>query len=158
MKLLKMAVFTGLLCLQSNGDEMKEARDVSSGYSAREIAKSTSEELSKSAPMRVDEISYIASSNYVDSTVVVNTIIVEDSLIKMAYIDTKKMTKDEKSKFAKNLIDNMRKLQLNALCTTPMMRAAMEKGVSYDYVYRWDNFTYLGKVNIDNKACMNSKL
>ncbi|OHE12389.1 MAG: hypothetical protein A2525_07650 [Sulfurimonas sp. RIFOXYD12_FULL_36_11] len=74
MKLLKMAVFTGLLCLQSNGDEMKEARDVYSGYSAREIAKSTSEQLSKSAPMRVDEISYIASSNYVDSTVVVNTI------------------------------------------------------------------------------------
>ncbi len=158
MKLLKIVALAGLLCLQSNGEDMEEARLIYNGYSAQEIAKSTSEELAKEAPLQVDEISYIASSTHLNSTVVVNTIIEEDALIKLAYVDTKKMTKDEKGKFSKGLMDNMKTLQLNALCTTPMTRVALEKGVSYNYVYRWDNFTYLGEVNIDNAACVKSKL
>lgn len=158
MKLLKIAMFAGLLCLQSNGETIKEAREIYNGYSAQEIAKSTSEELAKSAPVRVDEISYIASSLYVDSTVVVNTMVVEDDLQKMLHIDTKKMSKEEKKKFSKNFIDNIQKLQINALCTTPMIRAAMEKGVNYNYVYRWDDFTYLGEVNIADKVCVKNKL
>jgi hypothetical protein len=158
MKLLKIVALAGLLCLHLNGEDMKEARLIYNGYSAQEIAKATSEELAKGAPMQVDEISYIASSNHVDSTVVVNTIVEEAALNEMALIDTKKMTKGEKEEFAKGFINNLKQLQLNALCTTPMTRAAMEKGVRYSYVYRWDNFIYLGEVNIDNKACENSKL
>jgi len=158
MKLLKIVVFSGLLCLQLKGENIKEARLIYDGYSAQEIAMSTSEELAKKVPMRIDMLSYIMSSTHVDSTVVVNTIIEEDALRDITYVDTKKMEKKEKNEYAKKLIINIEKLQLNALCTTPMTRAALEKGVKYNYVYRWDDFTYLGEVNINNKACINSKL
>lgn len=158
MKLLKTVALAGLLSLHLNAENMEEARLIYNDYSAQEIAKATSEELAKSAPMQVDEISYIASSNHLDSTVVVNTIVEEAALKGLAHIDTKGMTKGEKEEFSKGFINNLKQLQLNALCTTPMTRAALEKGVIYSYVYRWDNFTYLGEVNIDNKACENSKL
>ncbi|MDD2652419.1 MAG: hypothetical protein PHX44_05130 [Sulfurimonas sp.] len=158
MKLLKIVALSGLLCLQSNGESMKEARLIYDGYSAQEIAKATSEELAKTAPMRVDVASYIISSTHIDSTVVVNTIIEEKALIDITRIDIQKMTKKEKGKFANELIESMKKLQLNSICTTPMTRVALEKGVNYKYLYRWDNFTYLGEIDIDNKDCVNSKL
>lgn len=158
MKLLKIVALAGLLSLYSNAENMEEARSIYNGYSAKEIAKSTSDELAKGAPVQLDAISYIAGSMSVDSTVVVNTIVDEAGLKEMAQIDTKAMTKGEKEEFSKSFINNLKQLQLNEICTTPMTRAALEKGVSYSYVYRWDNFTYLGEVNIDNKACENSKL
>ncbi|MDQ1338578.1 MAG: hypothetical protein QG617_1545, partial [Campylobacterota bacterium] len=80
MNLLKTVALAGLLCLHSNGETMEEAKLIYNDYSAQEIAKATSEELAKAAPMQVDEISYIASSNHVDSTVVVNTIVDETGL------------------------------------------------------------------------------
>lgn len=158
MKLLKIVLFAGLLCLQLKGETMQEARAIYKGYSTKEIAKSTSEELASNAPMQLDAISYLISSTYIDSTVVVNTIVVEDSLKDMINVDTKKMSKEEKGKFAKNLIDNIQKLQLNSLCTTPMTRASLEKGVNYNYIYRWDDFTYLGEVNITEKVCVKNQL
>lgn len=158
MKLLKTAALAGLLCLHLNGETMEEARSIYDGYSAQEIAKATSEELAKEAPVQVDAISYISGSMSVDATVFVNTVVDEAGLKELAHIDTKEMTKGEKEEFVKSFINNLQQLQLNAICTTPMTRAALEKGVTYSYVYRWDNFTYLGEVNIDNKACENSKL
>ena len=158
MKLLKIALFAGLICLQSNAETMQEARAVYKGYTTQQIAKATSEELASTAPMQLDAISYLMSSTHVDSTVVVNTVVVEDALKNMTSVDTKKMGKEEKDKFAKNLIDNIRKIQFNALCTTPMTRAALEKGVNYNYIYRWDDFTYLGEVSITEKVCVKSKL
>lgn len=158
MKLLKIVALSGLLCLQSYGENMEEARAIYDGYSAQEIAKVTSEELAKTAPMRVDAVSYVIGSTHVNSMVVVNTIIEENALIDITHIDTKKMTKEEKDKFANELIGEMQKLQLNSICTTPMTRAALEKGVNYNYLYKWDDFTYLGEINIDNEACVNIKL
>jgi hypothetical protein len=158
MKLLKIVALSGLLSLHLSGETMQEARVIYDGYSAKEIAKATSEELAKSAPMRIDVLSYIIGSTYNDSTVVVNTIIEEDALRDVMRIDTKKMTKEEKGKFANEFIIEIEKLQLNSICTTPMTRAALEKGVNYKYFYKWDNFTYLGEINITNKNCVNNKL
>lgn len=158
MKLLKIVLLSGLLCLHSSGETMEEARVIYNGYSAQEIAKATSEELAKTAPMRVDVLSYIIGSTHIDSTVVVNTIIEEDALIDVTRVDTKKMTKEEKGKFANELIGEMKKFQLNSICTTPMTRAALKQGVSYKYLYRWDDFTYLGEININNESCVNINL
>lgn len=158
MKCIKAVIIICLLLIGVNANELDSARAEYKNYTKKEIAKSIAESLAASIPIKTDAISTIIGSTSIGSTVMITSIISRKGLAEIVQNDFQKMTKTEKDTFTSNMIEEMRKMHLNTLCTTPETKAALEKGVDFSYQYKWDDFAYFGKVEINNKSCKNIKL
>jgi len=144
--------FISVFAKPSNS-ELVEIRKEIAPYSANEIAKTVAEKMAKNLPQQVDAMTTITAVTTFDNRLTILGLMSKEELEKITNHNIDEINKNET--FKKLFLKETEKLQINMLCSNPLLYVALEKGVLFTYSYLLNDGIFFGSTTISIKNCKN---
>lgn len=142
--------FISVFAKPSNS-ELVEIRKEIAPYSANEIAKTVAENMAKNLPQQVDAMTTITAVTTFDNKLTLSGLMSKEELEKITNHNIDEINKNET--FKKLFLKETKKLQINMLCSNPLLYVALEKGVLFTYSYFLNDGIFFGSTTISIKNC-----
>jgi hypothetical protein len=120
------------------------------GAAIPEIAKIASEMLAKQCPQQIDSVTTMVASTALGDKIIVHMQVDHEAI---KNLDEGTGIFDDKAKAAELLSPTLAHQNALALCSNPEVKPIIDQGLKYEYLYSWDDGSYMTKVAVDASKC-----